>query len=308
MDFTSEASVAIILVNWNGYSFTKACLKSLDKVKNPNFQVILVENASKNPEGQQLKNEFPKILLIENQENLGFSGGNNVGIRKALEMGFSYILLLNNDTEVEPDFLELMLRKINENPKVGAVQPMICFLGEKEKIWSAGGKWNSILGSAKTLGDRKSIKDYSPSSDILDWATGCCILVSRQAILEAGLLNEQYFAYFEDVDWSLRIREKGFSILLAEKAKIYHEAGASSKKKNSEGTLSPQVFYWLVRNQFFLIRRRKSLLGLPHHLTRFCLWMLYFFLRGRIGKLRSVAKGIRDGISQNLQAAPECPH
>jgi hypothetical protein len=305
--FIPNPSVAIILINWNGLEFTRACLSSLEKVDFPDFQVILVDNDSKKPEGQVLKKEFPKLVLLENEQNLGFAGGNNVGIRKALEMGFSHIMLLNNDTLVEPDFLGKMMLAFSKNPKLGLLQPMICFLDEPEKIWSAGGKFISLLGRAKTLGDRKTLKNYQPFSKKLDWATGCCMLFTREAILQSGLLNEQYFAYFEDVEWSLRIRNQGFEIGLVPEAKIYHEAGGSSKKSHSEGTLSARVFYYHVRNQFFLLRSQKAGLGFLYHLGRFKLWIFYFLLRGRFRKLKAVAKGIKDGLFTPLKSAPKWP-
>ncbi len=310
MDSIPKTSVAIILVNWNGLEFTSACLQSLRQMNFRDFEVILVDNASQNQEGKKLKNLFPEVDLIENKENLGFTGGNNVGIRKALDQDFSHVMLLNNDTVVEPDFLELMLEKFSQNPSVGIVQPLICFLDEAGKIWSAGGKWDSFLGRSITLGDRKKLGSYVVEDRKLDWATGCCMLISREAILKNGLLNEGYFAYFEDVDWSLRFRKMGFEIALASRAKIYHEAGASSKKQHDEGVLSPRVFYYHVRNQFLLLRSSGisgGFLAYLYHLGRFTGWIGYFALRGRSKKLAAVAKGIREGLSTPLQNPPTWP-
>lgn len=321
MAFTPDISIAIILVNWNGFDFTKACLDSLRKVDFSDFKVILVDNASQNQEGQRLKKTFPEIELIENFENLGFSGGNNAGIRFALHQGFTHLMLLNNDTIVEPDFLGEMMRKFLQNPGLGVVQPLILFLHDPKIIWSAGGKWIPSLGRAITLGDREPLADFRCKKEDLDWATGCCILISREAVLATGLLNEQYFVYFEDVEWSLRFRKAGFGIALAEKAVIYHEAGASSRKNHSEGTLSPKVFYFHVRNQLLLNRgiqrnskgscktrhKLESLGGLVYHLCRFTLWLGYFLIRGRFKKMKSVAQGIRDGLTESIQSAPTWP-
>ncbi len=307
MAFIPDPSVAIILVNWNGFDFTKACLNSLRKIDFPDFKIILVDNASQNQEGQRLKKLFPEIELIKNAENLGFSGGNNVGIKYALEQGFSHIMLLNNDTEVEPDFLGEMMRKFHQNPDLGVVQPLILFLHDPKKIWSAGGKWVPSIGRAITLGDREPVADYGCKKTNLDWATGCCMLLPREAILKTGLLNAQYFAYFEDVEWSLRFKKAGFHIALAEKAVIYHEAGASSKKTHSEGTLSPKVFYFNVRNQFLLIRSQGIKAGIIYHLFRFLVWASYFLVRGRFKKMNAVLKGIRDGLSEELQTATQWP-
>ncbi|GAA0877272.1 glycosyltransferase family 2 protein [Algoriphagus jejuensis] len=311
MAIIPEASVAIILVNWNGLEFTRACLESLRRVDFPDFRVILVDNASQNQESGRLNREFPEIMLVENQENLGFAGGNNAGIRLALQQGFSHIMLLNNDTEVEPDFLGEMMIHFSRNPSLGVVQPLILFLNDRKKIWNAGGKWVAATGRAVTLGDREPLADFRVKDMKMDWATGCCMLISREALLKTGLLNEQYFAYFEDVDWSLRFRKAGFGIVLAERARIYHEAGASSKKAHAEGMLSPKVFYYHVRNQLFLLRGTlqgfHTLVGCSYHLSRFMLWMGYFLLRGRFQKMKAVANGIRDGLTTPLEPAPRWP-
>lgn len=300
-----DPSVAIILVNWNGYAFTADCLRSLRRVKSPEFKVILVDNASQNQEGSRLKNGFPEIDLIENSTNLGFTGGNNVGIRKALDEEYTHVMLLNNDTVVEPDFLGQMLRKFQNNPELGVVQPLIFFLHDRKQIWSAGGKWKPAWCRSITLGDRKYNEQYQAKDRNLDWATGCCMLITRTALLKAGLLNERYFAYFEDVEWSLRFKEKGFDIELAAEAILYHEAGASSKKKHAEGTLSAAVFYYHVRNQFYLVRSQTKGLQIIfpalYHLTRFILWMAYFCARGRFQKLKAVIRGIKDGWALPLQ-------
>ncbi|RAI95111.1 glycosyltransferase family 2 protein [Algoriphagus yeomjeoni] len=307
MAFTPDPSVAIILVNWNGYAFTTECLKSLRLLDYPDFKVIVVDNGSENQEGKKLKYEFPEIELIETKSNLGFAGGNNVGIKKALKDGYSHVMLLNNDTEVAPDFLGQMIRKFYGNTSLGVVQPLIFFLHDRTKIWSAGGKWNHLFCRSITQGDRKHNAQYQAKDRALDWATGCCMLISRKALLETGLLNESYFTYFEDVEWSLRFREKGYTIELAADAMIYHEAGASSKKKHAEGTLSATVFYYHVRNQFYLVRSQAKgpqiLLAASYHLTRFVLWMGYFCARGRFNKLKAVARGIKDGLKSPLQKA-----
>lgn len=305
MAFIPDPSVAIILVNWNGFDFTKACLNSIRSLEFPDFKVILVDNASGNQEGKRLKDLFPEILLIVNKENLGFAGGNNVGIKKALEDGYSHVMLLNNDTEVNPDFLGKMMWKFNSNPKLGVIQPLICFMHQRDRIWSAGGKWISFLGRSITIGDRKMLDEFPVIDSLIDWATGCCMLITREALLATGLLNENYFAYFEDVEWSLRFRDMGFELALASKSLIYHEAGASSKKQHSEGTLSANVFYYHVRNQLFLVRSEVKGFAKPfafgYHLIRFSLWMTYFCLRGRFQKLKAVARGINDGFSFPLQ-------
>lgn len=307
MAFIPDRSVAIILVNWNGLDYTQACLNSLRKLDFPDYKIILVDNGSENQEGPRIKNAFPEIELIENSENVGFAGGNNLGIRVALDQGFTHLLLLNNDTLVEPGFLGEMMQKFHQSQDLGVVQPLILFLHDPKKIWSAGGKWIPSLSRAITLGDRAPLMDYRIKDYALDWATGCCMLISREAILASGLLNEQYFAYFEDVEWSLRFRKAGYGIALAEKAIVYHEASASSKKQHAEGVLSPRVFYYHVRNQFFLVRTEGNAAGITYHFFRFMAWAAYFLARGRFIKLKSVLRGIRDGMTVTLKPIATWP-
>jgi GT2 family glycosyltransferase len=305
MDSTAKHRIAIILVNWNGLDFTVACLQSLRKVDFKNFSIILVDNASENQEGSIIQKLFPEIELVQSDSNRGFAGGNNLGIRKALEGDFTHLMLLNNDTVVAPNFLKEMVAVFDKDIAVGVVQPLIYWMKDRNQIWSAGGIWNELLGRSITQVDIKTRGKTRTAYQKLDWATGCCMLISRETILATGLLNEQFFAYFEDVDWSLRFRKQGFEIALAPEAVIYHEAGASSKKKHSEGILSPRVFYYHVRNQFFIIRTAVRTIYKPfaigYHLFRFGFWMGYFAIRGRFKKLKSVAKGIRDGITKPIQ-------
>ncbi len=306
MDSIAKHKVAIILVNWNGLQFSIDCLHSLRELDYPNFGVFVVDNASDNQEGEVLKAEFPEITLIQSSTNLGFAGGNNLGIRKVLELRYSHLMLLNNDTVVVSNFLKSMISQFDKCPSLGVVQPVIYWMKDRNQIWNAGGKWSFPLGRAISLLELKPEKKIGSGIQKIDWATGCCMLIKREAILQIGLLNEQFFAYFEDVEWSLRFRKHGFEIALAPKAIIYHEGGASSKKKHEEGTLSPRVFYYHVRNQFFLIRSRVNKLNQPfafcYHLIRFGAWIGYFMIRGRFKKLKSVAKGIRDGITEPLQS------
>ncbi|WP_158855809.1 glycosyltransferase family 2 protein [Lunatibacter salilacus] len=304
MDYSEEPSVAVILVNWNGYAFTSQCIKSLEAVTYTNFHAIVVDNGSTDDSLSRLEEEYTYPIYLKSPENLGFAEGNNLGIRYALEKGYDFILLLNNDTEVEPDFLSHLVDYMVEHPdkNLGVVQPLIMFNHDRKTIWSAGGKFHKASGNSQTLMGGKTNVDLSISYPI-DWVTGCCMLLTASCIRETGLLNASYFAYFEDVDWSLRIRSLGYSLYLIPKAKVYHEAGASSKKSHEEGTLHPIVFYYTSRNQLFQIRQHirfpYSWIAWPFQLIKLGLWMAYFLLRGRRTKLAAVFWGIRDGIWLN---------
>lgn len=312
MPLHNESSVAIIILNWNGYEHSRNCLDSLAKLNYSNYQVVLVDNASQDRSGVRLKEEFPWVVLLQNKQNLGFTGGNNVGISYALAQGYTYVMLLNNDTLVDPDFLAPMVNLLASDAAIAVVQPLILLLEDHKKIWSAGGEFQSWLGISKTKGDREDLASYTFSPEPLDWVTGCCMLLPSKVIQDLGPLQDSFFAYFEDVDWSLRIRKAGYKLLLSKESIIYHEGNASSKKHSKEGTLSPTVFYLHARNQLFLIRRHLSfpviLVAFAYHLSKYSAWIVYFCLRGRFQKAKAVIKGIKDGLVLDHRInRPLCP-
>ncbi|MDN3669269.1 glycosyltransferase family 2 protein [Echinicola jeungdonensis] len=297
-------SVAIIILNWNGYDFTRACLKSLEEVTFKEFEIILVDNASIDGSLDKIKNEFEDITILKNKKNLGFTGGNNVAIQYALQKGFDYVMLLNNDTLVEKRFLEPLYQTLEKDSQLGAVQPLMYFLNEREKLWNGGGRFNSWTGASISI---KQAPNYQ-FPYYTDWITGCCIMVRTEVIRKVGVLNDRYFAYFEDVDWSLRMRKAGFSLQVVPGSIIYHEAAGSSKtkKKGKEGFLNPKAHYLNARNQLFQIRNH---LGFPHilfawpfQLGKLFAYGAYFILRNRPKKLKAIFRGIRDGISMNCQS------
>jgi GT2 family glycosyltransferase len=292
--------IAIILVNWNGFAYTKSCLKSLAGIAYSNFTVFVVDNGSSDGSVPLLREGFPYIRLIESNTNLGFTGGNNLGILAAMDVGFEYILLLNNDTEVNVDFLSKLVLAMQSDPQMGIVQPLILFNQNRSLIWSAGGKFQKWLGKSITLSDRLPIEKFENPIKNLDWATGCCMLVRSAVFKDIGLLNNSFFAYFEDVDFSIRATEKGYKIGLEPSSIIYHEAGAASKKKSPEGELNPKVFYLTVRNQLFQLRLHVgfpySILAWPYQFLKFLMWISYFCVRFRFKKAKAVISGLKDGI------------
>ncbi|EOZ92020.1 glycosyl transferase, family 2 [Indibacter alkaliphilus LW1] len=307
-----HSSVAVIILNWNGYAHTRSCLLSLEKISYPDYGVFVVDNGSHDGSGLRLQEEFPEVHFIFNHKNLGFTGGNLAGLDQAVKIGYEYFLLLNNDTSVEVDFLYKLMDCLIKDSKTGLVQPLILFQDSPDIIWSAGGSYSKFLGISKTLGDRATLREFPLNRTHLDWATGCCVLFSKKVLDATGGFANSFFAYFEDVDWSLRIRKAGYNILLAKQSIIYHEGSASSKQESEEGTLSPTVFYLHSRNQLFQLRRHhkglQAILSWPYHLLKYLAWMSYFCLRGRFTKMKAVARGIRDGMFLDHRSRePLCP-
>jgi hypothetical protein len=305
------SSLAIILVNWKNYKDTEKCLSSLYKCVYHNFKIIVVDNESDPANSQDLKVQFPNIELLKSYENLGFTGGNNLGIKHAINQGADYVMLLNNDTIVENNFISPLLNHLEQNPKVGAVQPKIFLLNDPKTIWNAGGQLNSSIMTTSSIGHNETDHGQYESPQTLDWITGCCILLRSEVINNVGMLNEQFFAYYEDVDWSLRIRDYGWQLMIEPESIIYHKAGASGKSeiKSRQGTLSPIIHFFNIRNHLYLIRIHKSGIStlIPVFLVvgKSLLYMSYFAIRGRFSKLKAVAKGLVNGLFDPLNNEPK---
>jgi hypothetical protein len=223
--------VFIIIINFNGWADTKECLDSLNSVQYDNFEIILIDNASKNKESQ-LAGEFLnlKITQIFNKENLGFAGGNNQGIKLALENNADYVLLLNNDTVVEPDFLKKLVEEVETDEQSGIVGPLINFYDDKNKIWSAGGKIANHFTRGELIGYQEKDEDQYQTAEQVNYTSGTCLLIKTEVIKKIGQICEDYFLYYEDTDWCLRAQRAGWRCLLAPTAKIYHKASQSTRE------------------------------------------------------------------------------
>lgn len=247
--------VAIIILNWNNWSDTIECLKSIEKINYPNFQTILIDNNSTDDSVKEIKRQFPQLALIENKENLGFAGGNNVGIRKALNEQADYILLLNNDTVVKPNFLKELIEIGENNSRFGILGPKIYFFNQPEKIWFGGGKLNWIRTKGTHINynkvespEEKETNNYQ----IVNYISGCCLLIKTEVIKKVGPMSEEYFLYYEDADWNLRAQKAGYFSVLVPAAKILHKASQSAK----EGSFS--YIYYHSRNGLLLAKKFNS--------------------------------------------------
>jgi GT2 family glycosyltransferase len=283
----STQSLAIILVNWFSYEVTRNCLISLKDLNYLNYSIIVVDNASEDGSGERLKNEFSEIIYLSNEQNLGFTGGNNVGIKLALESGFDLIMLLNNDTVVTPDFASILIGTLNSDPMIGAVQPKIRLNKNRDVIWNAGSYFNSFLATSKSRGYGEIDKSQYDEQMNLPWITGCCFLTSSEIIKEVGLLDQRFFCYYEDTDWSFKIRKLGFRLVYEPGALIYHEVGMSNEKNkvSGEGNLSPFSHYVTVRNHLYIVRRYSrgiNMIGAwTNQVFKFIGYCGYFLLRRR---------------------------
>lgn len=277
--------IAVILVNYNGLNDTLACLASLEKSVLP-IQPIVVDNASKYDEGSSISSKFPNTIVIKTDINKGFSGGNNIAIKYALENNFDYICLLNNDTEVSPNLFEKMLLKCDENTLIA---PLIYYYNKPDIIWSAGG---DILPNKGNVGHRYIDTKENITNDYeCTFATGCCWFAHRNLFKEIGLLSEEYFMYCEDTDYCLRLLQKKKKILFVHDAILWHKVSSSSG-----GEMSPFSVYYMTRNRFYILNKFPdsfAYTALPYTLFSRIIRIFQYAITGNI-VWKSMIKGICD--------------
>ena len=293
MNFNKK--IAIIIVNWKQYELTINCLLSLEKLEYKNFKVIIVDNESNFEKVNKIKSGFTKVEVIESKENLGFASANNIGIKYAIKNKIEYLMLLNNDTEVNKKFLAPLLNSFKNDNLLGAVQPLIMNYNNRAKVWNAGGYLNNFFGFPYT---NNKIKNKNLQ---IDWITGCCIVLKTKVIKKAGLMDEDFFAYYEDVDWSLRIKKLGYKLGVVDSSVIFHHGTKSSNNSNFEGNLSPFVHYLNIRNHIYLIKKhgdKFNFIGVVfYQFFKIFFYSIYFLLRLRFNKLKMVYNGFIDGIN-----------
>jgi GT2 family glycosyltransferase len=228
---SSFPKIFVVILNFNGASTLQACISSVFKSDYPNLEIVVVDNNSKDESFEQTKNNFSRCHFIKNSENIGFSKGNNVGIRYALEKFADYIFVLNNDTVIEKDTLSLLLKTFSTNLSIGIVSPLILTAGNKD-VWFSGGivNWNKMKTSHLTY--KVSSSEYKS-----DYLSGCAMLIKKDVFKKIGLFDERFFLYYEDADLSLRARKAGFDLIVNPKSPIQH----SEQSKNNNAKI-----YWLV--------------------------------------------------------------
>lgn len=280
--------VAIIVLNWNNYEDTVKCIHSVQKITYPNYEIILVDNGSTNDSQKILEKEFPDLKLIQTGKNLGYSGGNNQGIRHALEHGADLVWILNPDTAVAADALEKMMQEVNE-PGVGVVAPKIYFYDSPNKVWFVGGNLNMRTGQVGHKHEGEVDDGQFDKEDKLEWATGASLLVKREVLKKIGLFDEKYFLFYEDVDLCVRARRAGFKVAFAPKAKIWHEVGTTVGKNN------PNNGYYRTRNRLYFVRKFNGLLW----------WLVFTMIFGLKLTARAAKSRITGKNKEFVQAGRE---
>ena len=241
----------IVILNNNRGEDTLACLASLSQSDYKNIKIILLDNASTDGSVQAVRNEYADVQIVPIRENLGYSGNNNVGIQAALNQCADWVLVLNDDTSLDPSCLSLLMQAGGSDSKIGIVGPMVYHFDEPNVIQSAGG----ILGKywqSFHLGQNELDKGDFNTPLQVEWISGCAILVRRAVIEQVGMLDPNYFLYWEDTEWCIRANRAGWKIVHVPQAKLWH------KGVQRDYQPKPYVTYYVTRNHLFTLAKHNA--------------------------------------------------
>lgn len=265
-----EIEISIITVNYNGLGDTCALIETIPF--NDNMEVILVDNASKDHEADKLAQRYPQVKIIKSKRNLGFAGGNNLGIQAAQG---KYLFLINNDTIFKDFNIQVLIDRMESSPEIGIVCPKIRFAWNNNPIQFAGyTKLSRITVRNYAIGFNEEDHGQYDTPHPTPYAHGAAMLIRRNAIDKVGIMPECYFLYYEELDWSMMFTRAGYQIWYEPACTIYH------KESQSTGQNSPLRTYYLTRNRLLLVRRNPRGFNRP---------LAYIYLIGFVA-LRDILK------------------
>lgn len=247
--------VYIILLNWNGWQDTVECVESCFKLTYPDFRILIVDNGSTDDSESILRAKFPDLLLLQSGSNLGFSGGNNVGIRYALAHGAEFVWLLNTDTVVAPESLSELVTVARSDDRIGIAGSKLYFFADPNRIAFAGGFWKTAPLYPWHRGvDEEDCGQYEAVAEV-EFITGCSLLIKSAVIKEIGEMCADFFLYWEDIDWNASAAEHGWRIVYVPASRVWHKIAASTS-----GHPGLQIYYSVRNRLLFLKRHRRSFL------------------------------------------------
>lgn len=300
-----SARWAAVVLNWNGREETLRCLRSLRAAGGFELPVVCVDNGSVDGSVDAIRDAFPEVELIEAGANLGYAGGNNLGIRRALEAGADWVVLVNNDATVAANVVDGFRAAARQRPDAGILAGKVYRSDQPTTIWFAGQRVNLVLGySGRPRGHNRP--DGSRYGVVVDVgrAVGALMAISRDTLEDVGLLDETLFAYVEDVEFCLRARRRGHAVVFAPDAHACHAVSASTGGEQA----STHSIYYGVRNTITVCERLRPLARPLGSLRRFCIvatFAVYALRRRHPGPaLRAMAAGYRDARDGRLGIRP----
>ncbi len=297
----TEPLVSILTLNYNQAAVTAAFLESSRGLSYPNYEILVCDMASDvNPSTVFNPDDYPKTRLLLSDKNLGFAGGNNWGMRQAKG---DFIFIVNNDTELTPDIIQLLLHPFSRQADIGFVCPKIKYFSNPEIIQYAGFRpMNPFTGRTSTIGDHEADLGQYDISGQTNGAHGCAMMVKKEVIEKTGMFPEKFFLYYEEWDWSARIQKAGYVIWYQAEATIFHKESMSVGKEN------PLKAYYHTRNRILYMRRNSDL----KHLLIFSIYFaliampkaIFTYIKNRqFPQLKWFMKGILYNITHNSRSA-----
>ena len=293
-----ECEISIITINYNGIKDTCELIDTLP-LEDESLEVIVVDNASKEDEATIIEQRYPQVKVIRSKENLGFAGGNNLGIQVARG---KYFFFINNDTLLRPQTsdLRLLINRLESSPKIGAVCPKIRFTWGGNPIQFAGyTPLSKITMRNQAIGCGEQDYGQYDTAHPTPYAHGAAMMVKREAIEKAGLMPECYFLYYEELDWSMMIRRAGYDIWYEPAMTVYH------KESQTTGQESPLRTYYITRNRLLFVKRNnKTVSRYLSYLYQICVVVcrdiLKYTLQRRFDLVKAVSRGICDFINSQF--------
>jgi len=245
--------IYIVVLNWRNAPSTVACLDSLSTVREPAFDIVVVDNGSGDGSEQYIRTCYQSVTVLQTGNNSGYAGGNNLGVRFALDHGARSVLILNNDTTVAVNALRQLLDALTADPKCGIVTPMLVDPSEPQQVWALGGTVDDRTGAVTRLHAGESSDSWKEKPPVaVDVAQGAAMLARAEVFERIGPLDESYYLYYEETDWCLQARAAGFSILAVPSARVWHHVSKTL------GAASPIIDYYMLRNHLHLVARHWS--------------------------------------------------
>ena len=281
-------AVAVVL-NWNNPEDTVDCVASLKASTYANLNILLVDNGSTDNSVSLFREKFPELELIETGENLGYAGGNNVGMKRALSKGAEYVFLVNNDVTVAPETVSQLVSAAGCHESTGAAGALVFWRGDPERLYAAYGVVDFSEAIVKLKGRNSRVPDQFSETMEVDWVLGCAILLERKAIEDVGELDERFFAYHDEVDWCTRARKKGYKIVLVPGARVWH-AGQSSTGGEKYASAKR---YFVGRNRVLFAQKHATV-------RQWVKCVVLFFASLPLAFLRELPRGQARGVLLKL--------
>ncbi len=295
-----EEKISVILVNYNGKQYNDACIDSILKsTVAARIQVVVVDNASDDGSREAIQDKWggdARVHVIPLEENYGFSRANNEGIRWSIGQGIRYFLLLNNDTEIEPDTVGQMMDYHRKTGRI--VVPKILYADRRDTVWCAGGSFTPVIRKAVQRGLNEKDGEKYHKSGRCGFANGCALFLSREIVERAGYLDERFFLYYEDTEYSMRAAACGVEIGYCADAIVYHKVNGSTGGNGKPANAYYITRNWLLCNSIHMRGRKyvngRFLLFFVYFLCNRAAWFLIWMAQGKGRMCVAQARGIRD--------------